>query len=259
MTAEINEGSSVWCIVSKYKYLCLKIPFVFKSAYAAGLEVLLRFVFDFGLPWLGFRRSTREGDSAGMDSIYASVLPWFRATGKWQYARLCIDYIWTIHTLHPSIRSTWDKFRTCSLLGNEGRNIAWDQANEFMNLHVKSGYPDGPSIIDAYICMLNGIRSVEENLRAALGEERADPSEYTPLKEHQVTSIVDALAGCLGSTMDELIGAGRKKSSPFGAGPRPWLRVANPGNLAAGSSAADKRAEMVSWVTEQLETNPFPS
>ena len=153
----------------------------------------------------------------------------------------------------------WERTRTCSLFGFPGRNVAWDQRNEFMNKDVKDTDPQDPSRIDAYICMLNGISGVEDHLREALGEERTDPSEYTPVKPHHVQAIVDALKRTLGANMDELFGAGRKKTSPFGGGPRPWTQVRNAGKLPNGASAADMRAEVVEWVTAQLERAPFPT
>ena len=46
--------------------------------------------------------------------------------------------------------------------------------------------------------------------------------------------------------------------SPFGGGPRPRLRTRNPGNLPHGATEDEKRAEVVAWVSEQLEGDPFP-
>ena len=221
--------------------------------------MLIRFVCDFGLPWLGFRRSIREGDATSIDFMYATILPWFRATGKWQYARICIDYVWVLHSIHGTVREIWEKYRTCSLLGNPGRDVAWDQANEFMNKDVKEGEPSSPSAIDAHICILNGVKNIEGHLREALGEPREGPSEYTPVKENHVRAIVDALKQHLGSNLEELFGDERKKKSPFGGGQRPWLRTENPGNLHSGSTFLEKHTEAVEWVMQHFETNPFPS
>ena len=225
--------------------------------YDVGLEVILRFLFEFGLPWLGFRRSTREGDSGMMDSMYAVALPWFRATGKKLYARICIDFIWSKLSLNPMLWTIWAKYRTCSLNGFPGRDIAWDQANEFMNLHVKSMDPKDPARIDSIIKMLNGLKGAEYNLREALGEERADPDEYSPVKAHHVQKVVDVLKEHLGATMDDLFGENRKKASPFGAGHRPWIQIRYPGGLIA--TEAQRRTELVHWITAQLEMSPFPS
>ena len=52
--------------------------------------------------------------------------------------------------LTPEVCRLWSKYRTCSKVGNSGRNIAWDRRNEFMNLSldVKEIHPDSPSRID---------------------------------------------------------------------------------------------------------------
>ena len=221
--------------------------------------MLLRFVLDFGIPWLAFRNSIREGDATSINVMYAAVLPWFRATGKVHYARICVDTIWALLAVHPDIRQVWDNCRTISLLGYAGHNIACGQGVEFMNLYLKAGDPGSPDRIDAYIRMMNGLRSAEDNFRAALGEERSDPSEYTPVKQHHIQAVVSALKRTLGEHAEDLFGANRKNNSPFGGGPRPWVRTQNPGNLAPGASVGELRAEVVSWVSAQLEDNPFPS
>ena len=152
--------------------------------------MLLRFLFEFALPWLGFRQSTREGDSRQMDSMYAVTSGWFRATQKRLYARICVDYIWVVLAMHPSLASVWAKYRTCSLLGNSGRDIAWDQANEFMNLAVKSMGPKDASRIDSIMMMLNGLNSADANLRGSLATERVAPTEYTQVKAAHVEKML---------------------------------------------------------------------
>jgi hypothetical protein len=68
-----------------------------------------------------------------MGSIYAVRLGWFRASHKKIYVRICAYFIWAVFAMYPSLASAWAKYRKSSLLGNSGRDIAWDQANEFMN------------------------------------------------------------------------------------------------------------------------------
>jgi hypothetical protein len=55
------------------------------------------------------------------------------------------------------------------LLGYAGHNIACDEGAEFMNLYLKEGDPGNPDRIDAYIRVMNDLRSAEDNIRAALG------------------------------------------------------------------------------------------
>jgi hypothetical protein len=225
-----------------------------------GLETLLRFLFDFALPWLDFRRSMREGNSAMMDFMYAITLSWFRVTGKQMPLR---PHLRGLHmdgfVLKPALRELWAKCRICSLLGNIGRDVAWDQGNEFMNLDVKSCQPKDPARIDAVICMLNGIKNAEPSLRHALGAERHEPTEYTPVKASHVNAVVAVLKENLEADSDELFGPTRKTNCPFGGGARPWNRVRNPGNIGGIVTDARVYEEAVTWATARLATNPFPS
>ena len=54
---------------------------VFKHLVLLGLEFLFKFLFDFGLLWLGFRKSIRKGDAKAI----VAALSLFRATGKYKY------------------------------------------------------------------------------------------------------------------------------------------------------------------------------
>jgi hypothetical protein len=222
-----------------------------------GLEILLRFLFDFGLPWLGFRQAIRRNDANDMNAIHRIAVNWFRATGKVQYARICIDYVYLILNLHPALLSIWSKYRTCSMVGNSGRNVAWDQANEFMNLDLKGMKPGDPNRIDKVLTMLNGLRAAESHLRAAVGQERSEPGEYTPVKPHHVQLTVDALKQRLGATNAEVLQRGTN-NNPFGSSAKPWNRVKNPANLPGIPTEHALRMEAVNWVTGQLEKSPFP-
>jgi hypothetical protein len=220
--------------------------------------VLLVFLFDFGLPWLEFRQATRRNDSESMTSMYGLVLDWFRATGKKLYARICLDYMWIYMSLNQALQAVWDEHRTCSLIGNDGRNIGWDQANEFMNLFVKGKKPTSPRRIDKLILMLNALRGCEDHLRAALGRERAGPEESTAVKATDVGAIVDALRETMG---DDIFGDNRrhKNSSPFGHGRDPRKRVRNPSGMANNATDDALRQEKSRWILERLEENPFPA
>lgn len=219
--------------------------------------MLLRFLFEFGFPWLGFRRATRMGDSAKMNSMYAFALPWFRATKKHQYARICVDFVWVLLTANPVIINIFNERRTCSLLGNTGYNIAWDQACEFLNLDLKNMNPKDPTHIDRILLMLNGVKHTDTRIRSALGIERDDPNEYTQVKAHHTEAIVSSLKKTLGSNMEKLF-TDQEQQSHFGDGPRPWVKVRNPGNL-VGATSEELQLEERKWVISQLDSNPFPS
>jgi hypothetical protein len=224
----------------------------------SGLEVLLRFLFDFGLPWLSFRQAIRRGDSGDIDGMHRIAVNWFRATGKIQYARICIDYVFLLLNLHPALLSIWSKYRTCSLVGNPGRNVAWDQANEFENLDLKNMKPGDPDRIDKVLTMLNGLRAADSHLRTSVGQKRSGPSEYTPVKAHHVQAIVDALKQRLGATNEAVFNPGMN-NNPFGSSAKPWNRVKNPSNSPGLTTDQAIHGEALDWVTAQLEKSPFPT
>jgi hypothetical protein len=196
------------------------------------------------------------GDSAKMSSTYALALPWFRATKKHQYARICVDFVWVLLTANPVILSIFNQRRTCSLLGNTGYNIAWDQACEFLNLDLKNMNPKDPRHIDRILLMLNGIKCTDSRIRIALGVERDDPNEYTQVKANHVQAIVQCLRKMLGSSIEELF-TDQEQQSRFGEGPRPWIKVRNPSHL-VGATSEELQSEERQWVISQLESNPFP-
>ena len=55
--------------------------------------VLLRFLFDFALPWLAVRQGIRCNSSDTLDRMWSITLAWFRACGKTNYAPMAIDVL----------------------------------------------------------------------------------------------------------------------------------------------------------------------
>jgi len=175
-------------------------------------------------------------------------------TTKHQYARICIDYIFLLLNLHPALKRLWSKYRTCSKVGNSGRNIAWDQRNKFMNLDVKEMHPDSPSRIDKVITMLGGLETADAHIREAVGQVRGKPDEYTSVKARHVQLILDVLKSKLGSTSDALFPHSPVNFNPFGNTSKPWVKVKNP----SGTQTHDIFSEAMRWATGQLERAPFP-
>ena len=96
---------------------------------------------------------------------------WFRVTNKHNYSRICVDYAYLLLELDPSLLQIWQKYRTCSLTGNSGRRVTWDQVAEFQNLDLKTLTPTSPAHIDKIMTLLNGLNAAEQHLRATVGEE----------------------------------------------------------------------------------------
>ena len=57
----------------------------------AGMVVLLRFLHDFGYPWLALRMAVRDNCSDRIDFTWNLVMPWFRSTGKYNYAAMSVN------------------------------------------------------------------------------------------------------------------------------------------------------------------------
>ena len=188
--------------------------------------MLLHFLFDFGLPWLSFRQAIRANDHSTIDSMYAVALDWFRAANKKLYARICVDYIYITQALNRHLKHIFNKHRTVSLLGHAGRNISFDQANEFENLDTKQMKPTNPSRINTCLTILCGLKETDAQLRSLLGVEREDPTEYTFVKPNHVEAVLKVLRDKMGgNNMNAIFGENRKKLSPFGTGVK-WKDVA---------------------------------
>ena len=216
--------------------------------------VLLRFLFDFALPWLAVRQGIRCNSSDTLDRMWSITLAWFRACGKTNYAPMAVDVLYVNSSLSAPLTNIWREQRTMSLRGNAGSNIAYDGGCEQMNKEVKCGLGATvkPSLIDPFILMLNGIRHVEARLKAMFGIRVAEEDdedkesyykEYTGTEQGDVDAIVQALTATLGSTHVELFA--ERISNPFrrGAGV-PWSRVEK------------EYADMETYIKQHL-ANPF--
>jgi hypothetical protein len=218
-------------IVSLMTYLKEAVPAGLLGNYAVlsglaaqnkGATIILRFLYEFGLPWLSLRQSIRGRRSDNIDTMWRMWLPMFRATGKTLYSSLCVDTTFVSLSMHEPLQKLWREHRTCSLRGNPGRDIAWGQAQEGANDIIKNGLSDGAdrASIDPFITIYNGIRDVETKMRDALGVSHDELDEDTVVEEADVKKIVDALKECL--PVDEFLS--ELATNPFGSG-APWDKV----------------------------------
>ena len=125
-----------------------------------------------------------------------------------------------------------------------------------MNLNVKMSKPTNPSNIDKIITMLNGYFQAEPHVRQAVGEERTQPSEYTPVKIEHVQRIMDAFKLKLGSTEDDV--RATTASNPFGDGRKPWVSVKNPSRVTPNPTKQALFEAAVDWTLQRLNDAPFP-
>jgi hypothetical protein len=185
--------------------------------------------------------------------MYAVKLGWFRVTHKKLYAFICVGYVWAVLAMHPSLASAWAKYPSCFLFGNSGCDIAWNQANEFMNSEVKSMGQKDASSVNSTIITLNGLNSADVGLHGSLATERMAPGEYTEEKAAHVDKSVEVLKEVLWT---DPLDAPRKKLSPFGGGGKLWLKVNN--HTGCPNATTSKfQGEMAAWVTNVLKRASF--
>ena len=183
----------------------------------------------------------RQNDFEKMNAMYAIALPWFIVTNKHLYARICVDFVYILMAMNVTLLGIFNAHRTVSLLGHHGRNVAYDQANEFENLDTVKFKPTSPDRINVVLKMLNGLKATDHQMRSLLGAQRAEPTEYSPVKENQVEAVLKVLRSKLGADWEAVK---RKKTSPFGTGLN-WKKV------------AQQTAQKINaYVTEQLQKEP---
>jgi hypothetical protein len=193
--------------------------------------MLVRFLYEGGLPYLGLRTAIRSNNSAFIDSMYAYMLPRFRGANKYLYSKLCAFNIHTGHILRPDLKKLWEKRRTVSLRGNKGRNVGWDFALERFNLEVQlmlGNHVSGDRIQEV-IRMLNGIRHVRAPTLQALGiEDDGDLNENSRILNSDVNAVVSYLKKSFGFNGDkdaDKVMARHANQFSLEGTTNPWTRI----------------------------------
>ena len=102
-------------------------------------QLLLHFLYDVGLPYVGLRQQLRKASSREMreESLlyYNMCMHMCRPAhvNKFHYAILCVHATWFYRNTIPSLRNIWDEMSTVSLRGIPGRNIPIDHLIEKVN------------------------------------------------------------------------------------------------------------------------------
>ena len=162
---------------------------------------MVRFIFEAGLPYLGLRTAIRSNNSHIINDMYIYMIDIFRATKKRLYAKLRVFNLHTLHILKPQLRSIWERYRTASLRGKNGRNVGWDFTLERMNLEVSEliGSNINPEFIQECIRLLNGIRHIRgPALESLFGNDDMDVNENDRILESDVAAAVHFLKEALG-------------------------------------------------------------
>ena len=103
----------------------------------ATATLVVRFLFDFGFPYLSLRNALRTNDGDTIDLMWIITHAWFMATGKKHYAILCVYVTAVRYSLVRPLELIWTTLRTASLRGYVACNVAWDYVNEKMNKDTK--------------------------------------------------------------------------------------------------------------------------
>jgi len=188
--------------------------------------MLIYYLFYAGFPLLALRQAVRCNDHATIDTMWAYMLPLFRASGKYLYAKLCVHVAHTIFRLKPALRAIHDAKRTASLRGNQGSNVGWDFTLERMNLEVATllGNNVTPERVPEVIRTLNGIRRIKAPALEALGIRPSELRESKDIAETDVRVLASHIKAALGfDGNDDFAKLTMVKGNPFRTGNgTPW-------------------------------------
>ena len=130
--------------------------------------------------------------------------------------------------MSDEMRTLWHSYRTASLLGHPGRNVAWDYLLERMNCEMKQGLHGCVTRerLDRFAVMLNGFKHVDTRLTQSWGVEHPDvrPTQYTHLRQGDIDGVVGQLEELLGKDRQDVLLKARVRN-PFGSGSMPWTLV----------------------------------
>ena len=197
-----------------------------------GAEIMIRFLFEAGLPYLSFRTAVRSNSAAVINDMYTYMIPIFHATHKYLYAKLCVLCLHTHFIMKPEIRDVWERMRTASLRGHIGRNVGWDFTLERMNLEVATmlGNDVSGDRIQEIIRQLNGIRYVRGPALNALGiGNDSEIHEYHGILDSDVQALVHHLKEALlfdGQNDSAKLFRARRNVFRSDGSVTPWNRIA---------------------------------
>lgn len=192
---------------------------------------MVRFLYDYGYPYLALRNAIRAGDHAAIDMMWVIAFHWFHATNKNQYAIMSVYVTFIRHALVPELQRVLTDFRTHSLAGNAMSDVGHDLALERMNRQTKSfvsGFLDLYDRLRKVAALLNAFHHVYPRFLRAIGKRERDTYERTDYKTSDKDALLDALKAKLPSTYAGL--CARNAMNVFKARPAhaipPWDVVA---------------------------------
>ena len=202
-----------------------------KVAGNASASMIVRFLFEYGLPYLALRNAVRTNNSKTLDLMWLIAFHWWRATNKYQYAIMAVYVTATRHALVPALERIYESHRTCSISGNASCNVALDYMQERANRWCKF-FVIGHNLFErlkVLASMLNTFVWVWPRFQRATGRPLPEDYENTDFKPKDRETLVTGLQRELGTTFDPLTQASTRnkfKSVPAVMIP-PWQTVAD--------------------------------
>ena len=166
----------------------------------------VRFLYEFGLPWLALRQGIRGNLSSVVNVMWRVTYHWFSATGKTNYRIMSVIVTFITAAMVPELGIIWLVMRTASLSGHAGRNVAWDFVVERFNRMCKQAL--GTNVTRErllyYVPILNTFRHVWPRFLHVMGRGDSEASDYSHITPGDRETLMAAWEAALGSTYDEL-------------------------------------------------------
>ena len=169
----------------------------------ASATLLVRFLFEFGYPYLALRNAIRINHHETIDLMWIYSFPMFRATGKNNYAGMSVYVTAIRHAMVPELQLIWTLMRTASFLGYLACNVPWDLVQERMNRDCKQYVSPTTNLRDRLRkvpSMLNAFRWIWARVLHAMGRQHHDAYERTDFKQKDKDKLLKGIQRVVGTT-----------------------------------------------------------
>ena len=210
--------------------------------------LIVRFLFDFGYPYLRLRNAIRCNDHEVIDLMWIITHLWFRATGKNKYAIMSIYVTAFRHAMVLPLVLIWTLMRTASLCGYVCANVAWDFVLERQNRDFKQFVKHAGRYLRERLrkapAMLNAFRHIWPRFLAAIGRVDGDVVDKCNISSADRIAMVDHLIKTLPASFNSLCATSQRNLFKVVAARlnNPWDVVANvwtDGRTAAAGDDSD--------------------
>ena len=174
-----------------------------------GALALVHFLFHVALPWKMIHQAQRSNSWEALDMAWVCALPWFAVTDKYNYKEMCAVVTAVQCGLDSDTAAVLRMYRTLSLRGNNGSNVAKDYGNEKQNKEMadftrgKLDRVNGLELLKEASLILNGSKDVQYKARKAFGFGTASASTSSMVLDEDVEPLVKAMKEKVGSSWEE--------------------------------------------------------